>query len=588
MTNTYAQHAGRRIDLPQSEQADTRQVPNSAGGFSFAVDDWMRAQRFLILGAEGGSYYATERKLTRENATAIDRCLAADPIRTVALIQTISESGRAPKNDPAIFALALAASHANPKARRAALDALPAVCRTGSHFLQFVSDVRACRGWGRGLRRACGNWIAQKDANSLAYQMVKYGQRKQWAQRDVIRLAHVGVHSKVTDPNVAALLRWVVCGREGMGERDVKRKSQGGKVSQYGAQIGELPRIIEGFERVRVPSLSESDVVTLVNDYGLTHEMVPSQYLGSAAVWGALLAKMPMHAMVRNLGRMTANGLLVPGSEAAQLIALRLRDQARIKKARLHPMAILLAARTYASGHGLKGSLTWSPVKPIVDALDDAFYLGFDWIEPTGKSIQLALDVSGSMSAMMSCGPVSCREGAAVMAMVTARTEPNYDIVGFAEARRGAYGGQWGGGDPLLTPVGITARSSLPDAIAAMAKVPMGGTDCSLPMRAALAAKRRFDAFFVYTDSETWIGPTHPHRALTNYRSAMGVDARLAVIAMTANEFTIADPSDAGMLDVVGFDTATPALLADFIRDERTFTEHRGSYRDAATEEDSD
>jgi len=37
----------------------TSQVPNSAGGFAFGVDDWTRLDRFLILGAEGGSYYAS-------------------------------------------------------------------------------------------------------------------------------------------------------------------------------------------------------------------------------------------------------------------------------------------------------------------------------------------------------------------------------------------------------------------------------------------------------------------------------------------------------------------------------------------------
>jgi 60 kDa SS-A/Ro ribonucleoprotein len=38
------------------------------------------------------------------------------------------------------------------------------------------------------------------------------------------------------------------------------------------------------------------------------------------------------------------------------------------------------------------------------------------------------------------------------------------------------------------------------------------------------------------------------------------------VVGMTATEFTIADPSDAGMLDVVGFDAAAPAVMADFSR----------------------
>ena len=53
---------------PQSEPLDERQVANSVGGHSYPVDDMTRLQRFLILGSEGGSYYADERKLTLENA----------------------------------------------------------------------------------------------------------------------------------------------------------------------------------------------------------------------------------------------------------------------------------------------------------------------------------------------------------------------------------------------------------------------------------------------------------------------------------------------------------------------------------------
>jgi 60 kDa SS-A/Ro ribonucleoprotein len=33
---------------------------------------------------------------------------------------------------------------------------------------------------------------------------------------------------------------------------------------------------------------------------------------------------------------------------------------------------------------------------------------------------------------------------------------------------------------------------------------------------------------------------------------------------MVSNGFTIADPTDAGMLDVVGFYPAAPQLMADF------------------------
>ncbi|MGG7379003.1 hypothetical protein ACQ7B2_09640, partial [Escherichia coli] len=62
--------------VPQSAPIPgSDQVANSAGGFSWAIDDWARLRRFLILGSEGGSYYAGEWKLTRENAEAIERCL---------------------------------------------------------------------------------------------------------------------------------------------------------------------------------------------------------------------------------------------------------------------------------------------------------------------------------------------------------------------------------------------------------------------------------------------------------------------------------------------------------------------------------
>src|SRR3954453_5206046 len=93
---------------PQSKSlVGSAQVPNSAGGYAWAVDDWTRLDRFLILGSEGGSYYIGEQTLTRENAEAVLRCIKSDGPRAVKRIVAVSHQGRAPKNDPAIFALAL-------------------------------------------------------------------------------------------------------------------------------------------------------------------------------------------------------------------------------------------------------------------------------------------------------------------------------------------------------------------------------------------------------------------------------------------------------------------------------------------------
>lgn len=42
-------------------------------------------------------------------------------------------------------------------------------------------------------------------------------------------------------------------------------------------------------------------------------------------------------------------------------------------------------------------------------------------------------------------------------------------------------------------------------------------------------------------------------------------DAKLVVMGMASTGFTIADPTDPGMLDICGFDSAVPELLKEFV-----------------------
>ena len=79
-------------------------VPNSAGGHAYPVDDMTRLRRFLILGSEGGSYYADERKLTLENAAAVKRCITASEnsgIDAVGEIIGFQPSSPGPETRPA-------------------------------------------------------------------------------------------------------------------------------------------------------------------------------------------------------------------------------------------------------------------------------------------------------------------------------------------------------------------------------------------------------------------------------------------------------------------------------------------------------
>ncbi len=114
----------------------------------------------------GGTYYVSEQTLTADNAAVVVECGKEEPARAVETIVTISEAGRAPKNDAAIFALALLASQPdNAEARRLALAAMPRVCRTATHLFQFVANCKELRGWGRGLREAVAAWYNAKPAD---------------------------------------------------------------------------------------------------------------------------------------------------------------------------------------------------------------------------------------------------------------------------------------------------------------------------------------------------------------------------------------------------------------------------------------
>jgi 60 kDa SS-A/Ro ribonucleoprotein len=225
-------------------------------------------------------------------------------------------------------------------------------------------------------------------------------------------------------------------------------------------------------------------------------------------------------------------------------------------------LSLLLALRTYAQGRGDKGSLRWEPVGPVIDALNAAFYTAFRAIEPTGKRVLLALDVSGSMgSGRVAGSALTPSEASAALALVTAATEANHHIVGFAAADKRS----WESGT-AMAPLSLSPSMRLDDAVKAVSGLPFGRTDCALPMLYALEKRLEVDAFVIYTDSETWAGTVHPVQALRRYREQSGIAAKLVVVGMVSNGFSIADPNDAGMLDVVGFDTATPAVIADFIR----------------------
>lgn len=529
------------------------EIATHEGGIAHEATNWTRLRRFLILGSEGGNFYTPQQDLTIENVGVVTACLNEDPERTINEIVDISRAGRAPKNEPAILALAMATVHKTGDqdakrfwARQYAFNMVPHVCRTGTHILHFAAYREALGGgWGRGMRKAVGAWFTAQSPRDLAYQAVKYPSRDGWALADLLRLSHPKM-----DDERSFVAKYIV---DSEFTRPLSETSM------------DFVLFLQSCRVCHDPEYGTPDLVTpLIRAHRIPREALPTHLLNDASVWDALLADMPMTAMIRNLGKMSNVGLLTAGSDAERTIAERLLDAERLKKARVHPISILNALRVYEQGRGEKGSLAWTPSKRVVNALDESFYLAFGSVTPTGKRMRLALDVSGSMDGSKVVGMnLTAREASAALALVTLAVEPEAHVVAYSDRL-----------------VGVNLRPSmrLDEVIRTLKAIPMGGTFCSLPIMQATEAGASIDLFVSYTDSETWNGGGYASfgwsrqrapemtasEALRAYRLRSGIEARHAVIALSANRFSIADPKDPGQMDLAGCDAATPQLLADF------------------------
>ncbi len=254
----------------------------------------------------------------------------------------------------------------------------------------------------------------------------------------------------------------------------------------------------------------------LVEENRLTQQMIPTKWLESSSVWEALLPSLPYDALVRQLGKLTEVGLLLPQSPATALVVARLIDRKRIANSRIHPIALLDAIDAYRQEP--------AAVSSVVDALEEAFYMSIENVEPIGQRIHLALDTS--------------TRATAALAMVFARREVHCTI--------------W--------PGGITRKDRL-DRVCELTGSGARFFDPARPMQDAEDRGLAVDAFIIVTANHGNV--VH---ALDRYRRSSGVAAKLVVIALDSEVCNATDPDDAFQLGVAGFDASVPQVIAEFLR----------------------
>ena len=316
------------------------QVPNSAGGYTWSVDDWTRLRRFLVLGSEGGTLLrvgadadARERRRGRALHRGGRRPRGLDDRRGQRARRRRRRTTRRCSR------WRWRPVSATIETRRAALDALPRVARTGMHLFRFAT-VR------RGLPRL--GPVAPSGRRSLVRGAVGRRARLPGGEvppargRDAPRPAAAGPPGS----------------RGRRGQPDARRVGRAPRLFEWIVRGGDrdgLPRIVEGFARAQAAE-TPAATAELVREYGLPREALKSEHLTSPRVWEALLDDMPSTALIRNLATMTRIGLLDAGLGRRRDVAVeQLGDGERLRRARVHPIAVLAALRTYESGRGARG-----------------------------------------------------------------------------------------------------------------------------------------------------------------------------------------------------------------------------------------
>lgn len=521
-TRAKARVTSQRKKIPGREKEMKR---NLAGGVGFKASPWQALRRWLLTGSMFDAYYQGKEQMTEKNVAVLNDLIKEDPVKVGQEILNASKKGVSVHTP--IFALTLLSTGEGP-AKNAFKELFPLVIRNGSHLYEFFNYTRDNRGFGSLIHKTVNSWLAGKDAKELEYQFLKYQSRYDWSAKDVLRM----VKPTPEDNLKKAVYNWAVGGTK--------------KNPLLEVFPSELARI-NAYEQLK-KGASESDIISAIEKYRMTWEMMPGNLTMTNKIWEALFKQMPVGATIRNLGNLTDKGVF---KKSANLDMLEERfSKENLAKAYIHPIVFASALKIYtAGGEGGKSKLRWNPVARVTDAMEDGIEKCFDVLEPTGKDFFYALDVSGSMS-MGSVGTMwmTPYEVEGVMALASVRSEKNYFVGGF---------------NTTFEPISKFTKKMSYKSSMNFWDGDFGGTDADQAYRYATKHKIVTDVFVFMTDNMSWAGSRHPSQGLAAYRSQFNPKAKAIYTTLVpyGDMTTLADPKDPNSYDIAGFSGETPRLI---------------------------
>ena len=332
--------------------------------------------------------------------------------------------------------------------------AFPRIVRNGKMLRNFVQIMRSGvvgrKSLGTRPKRLVQSWLEQ--ASDIEIMRAAVGNAPSLG--DVIKM----VHPRPGSPGRQALYAYLI-----------------GKPYDVSA----LPTLAQAFEAFkRDPSLP----VPAVPFQMLTAlELTPAHWVEIAETAGWQMLRQNLNTFARH-GVFEVEGF-------AEHLALRLRDPAEVRRARVFPYQLMVSfAATEATVPGV-----------VRDALQDAMEVALDNVPRLACKVVICPDVSGSMSSPVTgyrkgaTSAVRCIDVAALVAAAFLRRNPQTRVLPFEQG---------------VVNIALNARDSVMTNAARLAAIGGGGTNCSAPLAQLVAERAKVDLVVFVSDNQSWMDPS--------------------------------------------------------------------------------
>lgn len=194
-------------------------------------------------------------------------------------------------------------------------------------------------GFGRGMKRAIGNWYASKTSAQLSNIMGRRRGLYRWTHRDLFKLCHIKFDASQKDKLQIM---------KAMFNRGIKVLREMDTMAPQDQPQGSMVRLCQIF-RFKMCEDAKDAAQMFVN-YAFDMDQVPSHLLADPTFWTIALPSVPYADMLRILLTLHGYGMLSKHADLKALFVERLGNESEVRSSGVQPLQLLSLINGYKMG----------------------------------------------------------------------------------------------------------------------------------------------------------------------------------------------------------------------------------------------